>query len=165
MGEKIRHSKHGVEIVHVMNGMLSRWKRDRGFDLDALSGFLHRSAAWLYKVLECGLHMHAESIAPLTRATGDTALIDLICRECGGTFVAAPNVKPLSEADIRRVMSETHHVVDAYLGALENDRAIDEVEARRVLVECDEAIQALHEFRAVVAANAHLPRVKRGLAL
>lgn len=160
MGTGFRFGKDAVQIVSILNATADRWQRNTGMDLHNLSGVIGRTYDWLSKVLETKLHFHADAIGPLTKATGDTELIEAICRQCGGTFVQDAAVKPLRAPDIRIVLHHAHGVVDRYLGALEGDGVVDETEATQfVLPAVDRAIQSLHEFRATVKQNAAQSRV------
>jgi hypothetical protein len=89
----------------------------------------------------------AEFVAPLTRITGDTLLIEYLCRECGGMFVGIP-ANPVKPTDAAKVIREFGEFIETWGDAFEDGRLSrsqfdeiarqgrDAIESVRGLVEC-----------------------------
>ena len=102
----------------------------------------------------------ARLIAPVTRVSGNDAIIEQIARDCGGVFVRTPTLSG-AHADITihtaKILREVADVIQAPAAALGNDQRIDAGECAEIEKQIDEAVAALMALKPIVRASAGLP--------
>jgi len=102
----------------------------------------------------------ARLVAPVTRVSGNDAIIAQLARDCGGVFVHTPLLAGVN-ADITlqtaTILREVADVIQAPAAALANDARIDAREAGEIERQIDEAVAALLALKPVVRVAAGLP--------
>jgi hypothetical protein len=101
----------------------------------------------------------ARLIAPTTRITGNTAVISLLSRECGGVFVPTPEVSA-DHSDIANhtaaILREVADVIQSPAKALSSNNDINASECADIERDIDEAVTALLSLKRLVRAKAGL---------
>lgn len=104
----------------------------------------------------------ARLIAPVTRVSGNDAIIEQLARDCGGVFVATPTLSG-AHGDIAvhtaAILREVADVIQAPAVALANDARIDPQECAEMEKQIDEAVAALLALKPVIRTQAGLPAV------
>lgn len=105
-------------------------------------------------------NMPAVMIPAITRATGDTSLIEELCHLCGGMFVREPKAR-VGNVELRDLVREGAEAVEAICDAVE-DNQVDDAEfdrcEREIMDNVSTNMTLLHNLRAMRDEHRARPR-------
>jgi hypothetical protein len=151
MERGFRFTPESIRLAAALNDATEAWKANTSLDVGALAKAIGRTDAWLRKVLEAKLHLHADVLGELTRRTKDTRVVEELARQCGGFFCKLP---PSAQAggNLMELIRECSEVFSAASEALADGRVTREEllryrremsEAQAKMVEIDRQMEEL----------------------